>query len=553
MKLFFYYATRTFKNQIKKLFKTWVAVLIGCCFLFGLLVGLGAAFLDTLADTQMPDDEPSYEETVPSEEDISAEEEGIVIPPELMGDIAAAAAGALFLILIAFHILSADKSGNKIFPMADVNLLFASPLKPQSVLLFRLTTQLGAAVAAGLYLIFQLPNLVLNLGLPARVAWLIIPVFIFMLAYAKLIQIFFYTLASTKLWVRKLLAPLAWGLLLLTAGGLVLYYRSGTVNPFEAGVAFFAAEAGHLIPIWGWLVGAVAALADGAYLMAAIYTLLLCGGIVGLSFLIWHLRADFYEDALQNSSEMAEAMQTVQNEGGLMARKKKDRSDRYKRDGLSHGTGASVLLTKSLYNRFRFAFLRIFTKTTVTYLCVTLLICILMRTVFEASSLLPVVLTLGGFVFFRSLGNPIANDLSKVSFQMMPESPFAKIGYSLLAGTVDCLLDLLPSLIVACLLLGANPLVALCWLFFILSVDLYSSSVGAFIDLSLPVSLAKTIRGVIQIFFIYFGLLPDIVLLIIGGIFGMLPLFAAFAGLFNLAIGVGFGALCPLFLLRGRR
>ncbi len=549
MKLFFYYATRSVKNQILKLFKTWVAIFVGCCFLFGFVVGVGSAFLSSLADAQFPEDEPSIEETVPPEE----EEGGIEIPPERMGDIAAAAAGVLFLLLLSFHILSADKSGNRIFPMADVNLLFSAPLKPQSVLLFRLTTQLGAAVAAGLYLLFQLPNLVLNLGLPARVAWLIIPIFIFMLAYAKLIQIFFYTLASTKPLVRRLLTPLAWGILLLSAGGLVLYIRSSPLNPFEAAVSFFSADLGHRIPIWGWLVGAVAALAEGAYLSAALYTLLLCLGIVGLSFVIWHLRADFYEDALQNSAEAAEATQVLQNEGGMVARKKKDRSEKYRRDGLCRGKGASVLLTRSLYNRFRFAFLRIFTKTTVTYLCVTLLLCLLMRIALDVKSLLPVVLTLGGFVFFRSLGNPIANDLSKVTFQMMPESPFAKIGYSLLAGTVDCFLDLLPSLALACLLLGANPLVALCWLLFMLSVDLYSSAVGVFIDLSLPVSLAKTIRAVVQILFIYFGLLPDIVLLILGGIFGLLPLFAALAALFNLAIGIGFGAICPLFLLRGRR
>ena len=90
-------------------------------------------------------------------------------------------------------------------------------------------------------------------------------------------------------------------------------------------------------------------------------------------------------------------------------------------------------------------------------------------------------------------------------------------------------------------------------MFLILSIDLSSSAVGAFIDLSLPVSLAKNIRSVVQILFIYFGLLPDAVLLIVGGIFGMLPLFCVIAALLNLVIGVGVGALCPLFLSHGRR
>ena len=46
-----------------------------------------------------------------------------------------------------------------------MNLLFPSPMKPQSVLMFRLATQLGTALIATIYIVFQLPNLMLNLGL----------------------------------------------------------------------------------------------------------------------------------------------------------------------------------------------------------------------------------------------------------------------------------------------------------------------------------------------------------------------------------------------------
>ena len=43
------------------------------------------------------------------------------------------------LAVFVFFALSADRNGSKIFLPADVNLLFASPMKPQSVLMFRLT------------------------------------------------------------------------------------------------------------------------------------------------------------------------------------------------------------------------------------------------------------------------------------------------------------------------------------------------------------------------------------------------------------------------------
>ena len=64
MKLFFYYAFCSVKNQLRKLFKTWVAVFFAICIRFGVVIGLGAAFIEDLAD--IPDEEmPPEEEVLP--------------------------------------------------------------------------------------------------------------------------------------------------------------------------------------------------------------------------------------------------------------------------------------------------------------------------------------------------------------------------------------------------------------------------------------------------------------------------------------------------------
>ena len=43
MRLFAYYALHALKNQIRKLFKTWIAVFILVCFVMGAVIGIGAA------------------------------------------------------------------------------------------------------------------------------------------------------------------------------------------------------------------------------------------------------------------------------------------------------------------------------------------------------------------------------------------------------------------------------------------------------------------------------------------------------------------------------
>ena len=547
MRLFLYYAVHTVKNQIRKLLKTWVAVFMAVCILFGVIVGLGAAFIGELVENEIPEEEIVEDEVVEEEIYVSA------MPEEAKNAIIEAATGGVFLLLLVWNILSANKSGTRIFNMADVNLLFSAPMKPQSVLLFRLCAQLGSIFAALIYLALQIPNLVGNLDMELGTVLVLFAALLIALCYGQLINIFLFTAASVSKTVSRLIAPLGYGIILLSVGGFALYYRSSGLGVGDAILAFLNGSVTRYIPIWGWTKGFVGCAMQGDILASAVYALLLCAGIPALAWVIWHIRADFYEDAMQHSSETAELMAQAQTEGAMVTRKKKDRSDRTRRDGLTRGQGASVIFFKSLYNRSRFALLGIFTKTSLTYLVTSVALCIFLVHVVEYRSLTPVALVIGGFAFFRSLGNPIANEISKVPFLMMPESPWKKVWMCFLSGSADCFLDMRPAFIVATVMLGANPLISIAWMLFILSIDLYSSSVGAFIDLSLSVSINKSIRSVIQIMFIYFGLLPDIALLLIGGVLGVLPLFALIAAVVNVGLGVGVGCLCPMFLANGRR
>jgi len=88
----------------------------------------------------------------------------------------------------------------------------------------------------------------------------------------------------------------------------------------------------------------------------------------------------------------------------------------------------------------------------------------------------------------------------------------------------------------------------LAWIPLIVSVDFFATTVGAFIGLSVPVSAGKMIKQLIQILFIYFGLLPDIAIMAVGLVFGK-PVLAALGCTFvNILLGLVFFFLAPLFL-----
>lgn len=541
MRLFGYYAWHSFVNQLRKLFKTWVLIFLVICMAVGALIGVGAAMLDDASG----EDEEIVESEIIEEEPGAMEKLGIE-PEEFVELIV----GGIILVVFVFQAISADKNGSKIFLPADVNLLFSSPMKPQSVLLFRLMTQLGTSILASVYLLFQLPNLVLNLGLSIWVALAMIATWCLTIVIGKLLQILLYIVCSTNVKLKSHLRNGIYVLLLAIAGAYLLYWKTSGEHYLVAATGFFNSSVSRFVPLWGWLKGFCMFAMEGniAGLLASFAAIVVGGGL--LTYIIWHIKADFYEDAMAKSEETAELLAAAQSQKGGVAivKRKKDRSDNLRRDGMRHGSGANVFFHKSMYNRFRFAHLGIFTKTSETYLVAAVGAAVLCRFVIQTNGLIPVILTLGVLTFFRAMGNPLEQDTQMDHFLLIPESTWHKLFWSLLGGTANCFLDLLPAVIVSALLLGENVLIALAWLPLIVSVDFFATTVGAFIGFSVPVSAGKMVKQLVQIMFIYFGLLPDVAIMAVGLTFDQPVLAAIGCTVINILLGLVFFFLSPLFL-----
>ena len=541
MRLFGYYAWHSFVNQLRKLFKTWVLIFLVICMAVGALIGVGAAMLDDASG----EDEEIVESEITPEEPGAMEKLGIE-PEEFVELIV----GGIILVVFVFQAISADKNGSKIFLPADVNLLFSSPMKPQSVLLFRLMTQLGTSILASVYLLFQLPNLVLNLGLSIWVALAMIATWCLTIVIGKLLQILLYIVCSTNVKLKSHLRNGIYVFLLAIAGAYLLYWKTSGEHYLVAATGFFNSSVSRFVPLWGWLKGFCMFAMEGniAGLLASFAAIAVGGGL--LTYIIWHIKADFYEDAMAKSEETAELLAAAQSQKGGVAivKRKKDRSDNLRRDGMRHGSGANVFFHKSMYNRFRFAHLGIFTKTSETYLVAAVGAAVLCRFVIQTNGLIPVILTLGVLTFFRAMGNPLEQDTQMDHFLLIPESTWHKLFWSLLGGTANCFLDLLPAVIVSALLLGENVLIALAWLPLIVSVDFFATTVGAFIGFSVPVSAGKMVKQLVQIMFIYFGLLPDVAIMAVGLTFDQPVLAAIGCTVINILLGLVFFFLSPLFL-----
>ena len=152
--------------------------------------------------------------------------------------------------------------------------------------------------------------------------------------------------------------------------------------------------------------------------------------------------------------------------------------------------------------------------------------------------------------FYRTLGDPIREDTSRDFFLLIPEKHYKKLMYSLLGCLAVTAIDLLLPMIVAAVILQANPLSVIAWFVFILSVSFFATNLGTLISLSLPKDQAQPLSIVVQTMFLYFGLTPSAAAIIAGILTGYLIPAVLIGALFNFVTGIIVSLFLPLVLGR---
>ena len=549
MRIFLYYAVHSIINTLKKLFKTWL-VFFFALFLIAMVVGVGVGTaISKISDTI--EEETATEEQIDEDEDAPSGFELFMQEHDLdKAGLTDLIVTASFFLLITMSMMGADKSG-QLFKPADVTLLFPSPMKPQSVLMFRLLLNLGLNLFLAVYMIFQLPNLIHNAGFSVWGSFSIIIAYGLVMVFSTLAQVTVYTVFSkgegNK---KKLIGKILLTFYVILGIALIIFQKATNTDIVTAAVNFFGNRNTFWIPFYGWLRGMVYFAVTGENTKSLIYMALFIIASIILIFVIWKTDADFYEDAMYSAERLTKLVEESKNsaKGGIITREKK-RSDKLERDGFHYGFGANVFFYKALMNRFRFSFLKIFSKTMVIGLAAAIFSAYLVkdsnigleRFIIPGSVLLMI-------TFYRTLGNPLSEDLSREFFVLVPDSEFKKILYSLLGCFAVNAIDLVIPLVAAAVMLKTSPLTVLCWFIFIMSVSVFGTSVGAFINISIPLESAQSIKAMVQIMFIYFGIIPAAVFVVIGIIFKQMLLFVTLGAVVNCALGFLFILLSPKFL-----
>ena len=556
MRLWGYYALHTFINTIKKIFKSKVMIVILCSFLIGGVVGGSVGFISSLIEDQAQT-ESSVSKDDKTNDPAQMEEDFMTVHADAIRESIPAATMILLLVVVLWGIYGGSKKGSDFFLMADANILFAAPLKAQTVLMFRLSFQMLALLFFTFYLIFQVPSMKLILGLDNFAIVAIFLAWGMLLFMSKLMSVFTYTLTATYEHLKKYVVPFVFavGLLVVAATGAV-YISTG--NDYMATLRLtYGADWSNYIPVFGWYKAMVMNAINGHVFASLGYMALNLVFLIALVWGIWHIKADFYEDALAGAQKRDD-MTKAALEGRNINKDKKQSAKRTQK--LEHkvrksyelkGWGASVFLHKSILNRRRFSKFGFVTNTLLLYLAIGGLGAAFMAYKTDLREISVIGLIMALTLFFRNFGNPIEIESSHNWLFLVPEDPYKKVLYAILAGSVDCVLDLLPGIVVATVILRSNPLMALLWLATLVSMDFMFSCFGLLLQAILPSSAMDVVKSMLQMMLRAFIIVVIAIAFAIGTVLQGLALGAVFCMFTSLAVGTICFIVYPSLLHRG--
>lgn len=250
---------------------------------------------------------------------------------------------ALYTLIFVLISKNGFYNGASMFSMQDVNLIFTSPLKQNTVLSFGLVQQLGRSLMLGFFILFQSGTICTTYGVGFEVLVYILIGYGVTVFLSQMTAMVIYSYTSSDDKKRKTLKSI-YTLVIALFGAFALYlaYTKGGITP-ENLVDVAQTPLARLFPVSGIISLAVSGLISGtpAHML---YGLCYCAAFWLLyRVAIRFINSDYYEDVLQSTENSFSAI-SARKEG--KASENAPRNVRTGKIGITKGWGASVIPQK---------------------------------------------------------------------------------------------------------------------------------------------------------------------------------------------------------------
>lgn len=350
------------------------------------------------------------------------------------------------------------------FTLSDVSMLFPSPIKPNKVLFYGLTRQLGLSLLLGFFLLFQYTWLHAAYGLEYAHLALVVVGYALCLFLGQVCAMAVYTRTSGNESAQRFVRYVVYGitvgfvawLIFSCAPSVTRFMGASDEELFTAGLpaalgagAEFLSTIGIFFPVSGWAAGLIGGIFTGDYAVVGLCALLMLATFASALLLVIKNKNNYYEDVLQ-TAEVAQSAITAKKEG--QPAEVTPKKVRLGKVGLGKGSGSSTLFYKHLLeNRRSGAFM--FSKMTIIFMLITIGCAVMYSFMFsedgDNTAAFVAVFTMSTYMqmFSEGMGR-FSWELTKPYIYLIPESPFKKLLWAtaetLLADCVEAVCLFVP-------------------------------------------------------------------------------------------------------------
>lgn len=367
--------------------------------------------------------------------------------------------GGLGLLFLGLFVNTGLSTGSTLFSMADVGLLFATPISSKKILFYGLLSTLGKTILASFFILYQIGNLKANFGYGLKEIIALYFIYIVITIFGQLLSIATYIFASgnskRKNGIRMALY-LAAGVFLL---GFLAFQRSQQLGMFEAVLRMVDSNWFGYVPIGGWAVlffkGAIEGAIFDVLVSMAFFTVLSALIIM----LLTSGTADYYEDVLLSTEVTHQKLMAVKEGKNYAQGKKKKVKVNENEAGLLKGKGAAVLAYKNrleMKRRSRFIYVDGYT----IFACIGAGIAgyYLRGETMGAYGVLALLLYLQ---FFLTAFGPFKFELTKAYIYLIPEKSIKKIVAASVTSFIKPCIDGIAIFAIFTIAGGSDPFTAI--------------------------------------------------------------------------------------------
>lgn len=443
--------------------------------------------------------------------------------------------GILILIFL-YSLYEGTKKIRSRFQMCDVNLIFTSPIRPQTVLMYGIIKEIALDILASVYIVYQIPNALKEYNIPVlNQVLLIISFLIFQYVFCSILKLLIFALNTKYSMLGEIIRDAIKAAGVICAVSAVMIFIKGNAAETFKGIAHSVAYDKWFgyIPFVGWMRNISYQTLTGINITYAVYIILFAAVSILMLYVTYNIKLDYYEDMLSS----AERVQNIVQGRKTPALFKPFKNIKLNLDGVY---GAKVIFYKHM-NEYKKRSVLFF----INFYSIILLISSILLGIFASKVQISIIFfVVSSIMFFTAgFGGKIYYEIMYNFIFLIPDKPQKKLFYGILSSVIkvftDSLLVFIPFGILAKVSIIEVILCILCYTAFGIMISysgLFAFRIGSFLGFTGSIS-----GGIFLMLFqfIIMGAAVFITVLLTVIIKG-LPIYVMYIGILVFSIAAGF-------------